>query len=737
MNKFVIAFSAIFLALLISVSAEAQRKFKYKDIYEVILTGDKESSYTQLLAFQKQDPHFANTYFQLALIAKFWAQQYDPLTDFPMVEFFIYNTKLYLGLAKLKMLDESGRNREYYENAGIVPKKKKIQTEDILAFLDSNLVEIKNYEQNVTLISNYFNKSVEYYNNCVIIYKQVNADYNNIKDIYLGSEPELAEKLLKIKNDFDSTLLFFKNFSTAIVKYPILNYHQKYELKTIETYRLDGLTHSNFLKNEIVLWNYATWVNEINKIKSSQISANSKEISKINKIVVENLRMVADGNYSDERKPFSLDEKFIYRIEKYDNSSMLTELFRLNEALINFTIGTKSNYNNPSIDKIPFFKRARYFHDLVSKKKSVDSLNHIFEQKITSENIRKYTEFYQNNYSGRTGLKEYSFRQKINTESLMNIAYQNLQTFLFFDLKYKLSDTISVADKSLVSALTVLKPKTSFLKPKIGYITDVVENENKTKLNVGYYIEQNSQISAFVANSDSLGNITKIRSQKTNSNSSDKAVAACSFAGGYYVLLNSNEASQSKNVILVLDKSGNEIKRIKLEINEFPRLMKYDEINDNILCVFGGTNENDQNNITIMNLNALDQSIVFQSKIAIKGQVFEVLKMDKNFFVFCNFTSYQLAEGGEIRSQAGNADSQTNIALFVFDGTGNLMQNTPYLSTQSYFGLKALKLSSNKINILGLKGEYLPGNLSELKNKPLFYSIVDAKATELFVNWHD
>jgi hypothetical protein len=111
--------------------------------------------------------------------------------------------------------------------------------------------------------------------------------------------------------------------------------------------------------------------------------------------------------------------------------------------------------------------------------------------------------------------------------------------------------------------------------------------------------------------------------------------------------------------------------------------------------------------------------------------------MDKNFFVFCNFTSYQLAEGSEIRSQAGNADSQTNIALFVFDGTGNLMQNTPYLSTQSYFGLKALKLSSNKINILGLKGEYLPGNLSELKNKPLFYSIVDAKATELFVNWHD
>ena len=258
MSKLKIFSILILISFFLTNSIQAQRRLKYKDIYEIIIQGDKETSYTQLLAYQKQDPQFASTYFQLALIAKVWAKQYDPLTDFKMAQFFIYNTKLYFGLAKLKMIAESGKNREYYENAGIVPAKKKISPEEIAAFIDSNMVEIKEYERQITAISNYFSKTVEYYNNCVFLFKEVNRDYDKVKDIYLGSEKELIDKLTKIKIKFDSTIICFNNYSQAIKEYPILNYHQKYELKSIETFRLDGLTNANFLQNDIVLWNYSS-----------------------------------------------------------------------------------------------------------------------------------------------------------------------------------------------------------------------------------------------------------------------------------------------------------------------------------------------------------------------------------------------------------------------------------------------------------------------------------------------
>ncbi len=99
--------STLILLILFSSSALfAQRKIKYNDVYDIVLNGEREEAYAQLLAYQKQDPDFANTYFQLGLIADYWARNYDPLTEYEYVKTFIYDTKLYYGLAKLKLKDE-------------------------------------------------------------------------------------------------------------------------------------------------------------------------------------------------------------------------------------------------------------------------------------------------------------------------------------------------------------------------------------------------------------------------------------------------------------------------------------------------------------------------------------------------------------------------------------------------------------------------------------------------------
>ena len=92
----------ILLILFVCVlySTYSQRKLKYKDIYDVVLANNIEQAYSLLTEYQKIDPEFPNTYFQLGLISFDWTKDADPLTQMSEVEYFIYNSTLFLGLAK-------------------------------------------------------------------------------------------------------------------------------------------------------------------------------------------------------------------------------------------------------------------------------------------------------------------------------------------------------------------------------------------------------------------------------------------------------------------------------------------------------------------------------------------------------------------------------------------------------------------------------------------------------------
>ena len=88
----------------------AQKKISYYDVFELIKAGDDDKAYTLLLNVQKQDPDFANTYFQLGIIAHKWAKEFNPFTEYEFTKQFIYNTKLYFNLAKLKIEGDKKKN---------------------------------------------------------------------------------------------------------------------------------------------------------------------------------------------------------------------------------------------------------------------------------------------------------------------------------------------------------------------------------------------------------------------------------------------------------------------------------------------------------------------------------------------------------------------------------------------------------------------------------------------------
>ena len=269
--------------------AYGQKNLKYKDVYKAIMEKEKEEIYSLLLVYQKQDPYFANVYFQLGIISQYWSKDYDALTNLKEVEFFIYNTGLYFGLADSKIeTKEIRKNDKYYRNINRLNAFEKLEVEEVKAFINEQIVANAEYKKNVYVVTDLFNASINHYNKCINIFKNINKKNNKIKDIYMTGGPDFIKQLNELESSFDSTIYYLQNYQTAIKNYPIKEYNQKYKLLPIETYRLHGLTGSDFLKDEIPIWDYSTSVKNVRKVLDSDINSIRKEITKADNLLNNN-----------------------------------------------------------------------------------------------------------------------------------------------------------------------------------------------------------------------------------------------------------------------------------------------------------------------------------------------------------------------------------------------------------------------------------------------------------------
>ena len=729
----------LFIIFIVNSSTFAQKKLDYKDVYDVILSKNNEKAYTLLLAYQKQEPDFANTYFQLGLIAKQWAKEFNPFTEFVYTKFFIYNTKLYFNLAKFKLEKEKKKNINYYTNIKIATENKKLSVDDITGFIEEQVEEIKIYEENIIQIITYFNKSSDKYNECVDIFMDINREYSKIKNIYLTQEKEFLLKTEKLESNFDSTIYYFEQYKNATNKYPIAGYDQKYILKDIITYRLDGLTNSNFLENNFSLWNYKKWVRKVKETKNVNVSENRNDIFSVDSLMKSKINQLSKSNFSDLNKPYKLNEKLVYKIEKFDNNSLLVKLFKLNETKINYLTLVKKTVNDTAnSDKFSLFQYAQYCNILRENKIISDSLNKNFRISINAEQIRKYKNFYLSEYNGMTGLKDYTYRQELFFQEKQDAVFENLKKKLFeteYDIK---NDTFFYINK-----LTDIK-KAFVNKQNINaneyYISDFIIDKNNKLTVSGFYKTKKGNLAGFTGQTENMKKFKVFKKSNISDTSDIINTLIEDFKGGYFTI----ETSIGKSIVNTLIKysgKGQIIMTKKLPYNKVPRIMKFDDINNSLIIVFNGYKidvlKTDDDEQIIYRVNLDDDLQSYAINIKAKAYIFDIIKMDTRIFLFSNYLSYIDLTGNEHVSSAGNSMQETNILLTVISQDGFIEKHVPVEKDKAFFGTKAIKLNSNTINVLGYFSSYINKNYDVLTEKELYYLIINSDAEILYSTWHD
>jgi len=171
------------------------------------------------------------------------------------------------------------------------------------------------------------------------------------------------------------------------------------------------------------------------------------------------------------------------------------------------------------------------------------------------------------------------------------------------------------------------------------------------------------------------------------------------------------------------------LQTVKIDLE--PVFFDYDGLNNEIILALG-TNAAGQNSsrFEIYRFPADSKTIPGPVVLNHEGNIFDILKIDDNIYVFSNYRIYADTDG-----KTYTAPAHPNLLIDQISPDGKIVRRR-IESQRNLVGLKAVKLSSTNIVLSGVFSEFM-SDVSNLKAKPLFYIQLDGKMNPVFRNWHD
>ena len=693
----------ILIALIIgtSITASTAQEMDYDEIISSLATLSPQGRYALLFEYQKQDPHFSNTYIQIADACESLMKDVDPLRNVSKAIYWANNAKLYYGLFPVYLKsNEVRRNREYYSNFRIETDDSKLENEHVIAYINKRVEYCTHFIDSLQLIYSTLEKSKDHYNNCISIFNGINTNYDNLNEALLKTDEELLSTLDRLKSEFELSLKTFDEYKGLIKKFPIGGYDQAFTLASINTFRLEGLTNSDFLKSSFTLWDYASWVNEFKSLYNEDIVPLRQEIEQTHKIFNDNKRRLSIIESIDEDVSLkSFSESFIYRLGKYDNNSIIRDFFTYLNTRQDFLVLNKSPLNLPTDTALSVINtKLRYYHRLTKKKiETRDKLNEL-STAISEERVERHKAFFETHYQGYTGFKQFAINETPFLNLTLNSSYANLNNLL---------NSIPTLEKRLGFAQGKGKIKIALYpnekdETTNGYTSQKVTTKQGKPSYVSGYVKKNNKDIAFIAkisDDNSIEWINEIGSKyNPNSSNGNTAPILSGFESGTASVVSSAIDSLNTNTLVVLNSQGNVLLGKPLPFTQEPLLIHSDEINKLATLAFGVKENSTDSGYQATVLCQIDSvgETKWQERLNITGKITDLIKQNDTYIAVFNYTSYLI-------KQYKSNNTQNGAMLVNLNQEGSIANVSPIHSSEAFSINRVFPISTDEINLIGKK----------------------------------
>lgn len=362
-----------FLGLLLSCSTVFADE--YGDLMLSVSQKPPYEAASLLTQYQKENPSFGNVYYQLGKIFDEMIPSVHPLYDYGEITLYMYNARVYFGnCIHYSNADDVKKYARYYSD---VADKNQLPTYDKLAaVLKTKIGEIKEKEQHLKTLYAAFYRMVDCYNNCTALFSTFNERYMKIKTAHLLFSEADARLLTDLSLNADTLNSLIADFKVALKHYPIDGYNPTFAFEPIHFYRLDGLTSSDFLKNDIRLWDYSLWVKTFFADNKELIDPWREEMNREQKRLSSLWqKWLRETDKVDLEEPVFADRVLLNKINKMDYRSFMLDYFDFMEQAVNVVAEVCSSTNvlnaDPSDEEL--LQQVLLGYDVASRTKLMNA----------------------------------------------------------------------------------------------------------------------------------------------------------------------------------------------------------------------------------------------------------------------------------------------------------------------------------------------------------------------------
>lgn len=744
--KLHLALICLFVGFHIPLSAQKKKALKYKEIYDLVLNGPEIKAFQALQAYQAQNPDGnANVYYQLGKLCHKWMRKYDPLKETEDVTYFIRHTKIYLDLCKSKLTSaDISTYQTYYLGVELTSGSKKVKLEDVQVDINRRLEDVKVFEEkHKQLLVNYYN-SLEHYNQCIELFMEINRKNTNLKHVYLTVDQQFSEQLDALASTYDSAITYFTAYQNLVSDYPMGDYNPTLSIDTIKTYRLHGLTTTNFSSNEVHLWDFGKWVKAFKYTLAHEIEQLRNEVEQTGTALGERISFFSSQrDYNDNWTGYRIPNKTAFHMHKWDYQSDLLDLFRYQEAKIHYLQHSKLTLNDPTSFDLTFQQKAQYYQRFLTEKSRIDSIHQTLLHEFTPQGYMRHQGYLSGKYGSKEGINAYIQEERAHNQRIFQNGLANFKAFTLNSLKKSIKPTQNYKwKKQIISTKVYQEPVDSLLfQSQPDSLTDGryytyhrSEGQNGVGYIAGFYKPTTRFAKAFVAKTvqtDSTNKIVWVKVLNRKEGYPAIATRTESTSSGCIVAITIKKDTL-QHFLVTLDSLGKIVQEDTLPSTQIPRFMDFDQINRELLIICKGKQLKEditqKEEVTILMTSEALQT-KWQHHFSLAGNIVDMIRSNNTYYAFGNFTGIQTAS-----NQWHTPSVQSSIFSVKLPHSGRKYQTQFYSSITPTTLIKVVKNTSNRMSLLGLRQPLAPFNRLLNNPKAFYYSIIDYDGKVYFDN---
>jgi len=247
----------VILIIVACASVYASAQEKYSVVLERSKTLSPYEAIFELMDYQYWKPELPAVYYELGNRCYDLLPTRDPLHHYTELCTLLYQSRLFYGNCLHFAKDQKLPGWQYSE---IANGQKKIEYAALEAYVRPRLKDIERQKTACDSIYHTFCRMSDRYNRCLTLFSTFLGAYTREKTAHLQLQPEEREMLLNLQREADSLEADIAAFQQALALQPINGYSPVFRKEEIVLYRLDGLTYTDFLQNNIAIWDYSKWV---------------------------------------------------------------------------------------------------------------------------------------------------------------------------------------------------------------------------------------------------------------------------------------------------------------------------------------------------------------------------------------------------------------------------------------------------------------------------------------------